>query len=373
MTFQVNRRQMLKTGAAAIAGLSLSCKKEALEKLAFIDFPTVSDVILLDQNENPYGISQKTQQAIIDAMKFANRYPESHQNELKELIVKRENVETENITIGAGATEIFRLSGILYGLNGGEIITADPTYFGFKSYLERIGGKLKMVKVDGEYKHNLDEMANQITDETKMVYVVNPNNPVGTIVNSDELRSFCKEVSKKVPVFVDEAYHEFVDDPGYSSMADLVNEDYDIIVARTFSKVYGLAGMRVGFGIANKKTAEKFNNIQTNFAPCSVTALRAGIAAYEDKGFINDCLQKNREVRIYLIDELKKLGYFHIPSHTNFVIFRTDKKAVEFRDEVLKHNVRIRPFEFHDEQWVRVSMGTMNEVQTLVSVLNKTA
>ncbi|KPK91319.1 hypothetical protein AMJ80_07465 [bacterium SM23_31] len=373
MSLQLNRRQWLRTSALAVAGLSLAGRAKSFNRLESFEFLTQEndDLILLDQNENPYGISKKTQEAIAGEVKYSNRYPDDHTTELKKLISGRENVSPDNIILGAGATEIFRISGLLYGLNGGEIITADPTYFGFVSYVERLGGKLKMVRVDNEYKHDLNAMARQITDTTKMVYVVNPNNPTGTIVGGDELRSFCEEVSHSVPVFVDEAYHELVEDDGYSSMTGLVREGHNVIVARTFSKIFGMAGLRVGYGIAKPEIIREFSRIQTNFAPVSVLSLRAAAASYQDTDFISSCLRKNNEARAYFCEVLDKLGYFYIPSHTNFVIFKINRSAREFVGEVLKNKIRIRSFEFHDEQWIRVSIGTMNEMRALAPILEK--
>jgi len=370
MSLQLNRRQWLKTSALVVAGLSVASRTESFNHIEFL-IQENDDLILLDQNENPYGISKKTQEAIADEVKYSNRYPDDHMIELTELISERENVSPDNIILGAGATEIFRISGLLYGLNGGEIITADPTYFGFKSYVERIGGKLEMVRVDNEYKHDLDAMEQQLTDKTKMVYVVNPNNPTGTIVGGDRLRSFCEEVSRRVPVFVDEAYHELVEVADYSSMTPLVREGYNVIIARTFSKIFGLAGLRVGYGIAKPELIKEFSRIQTNFAPISVLSLRAAIASYRDSDFISSCLSKNNEARSYFCEVLDKLGYFYIPSHTNFVIFKINREAKEFVEEVLKYKIKLRPFEFHNEQWIRVSIGAMNEMRALTPILEK--
>jgi len=370
MSSQLNRRQWLKASMIAAAGISVACRAESLQHLENLTREN-DDLILLDQNENPYGISIKTREAIANAVKYSNRYPEDRMVELTELIAEKENVSPDNIILGAGATEIFRLSGLLYGLDGGEIITADPTYFGFKSYLERIGGRLKMVWVDSEYKHDLDAMEKQLTERTKMVYVVNPNNPTGTIVDSDRLRSFCEDVAPQIPVFVDEAYYELVEDAGYSSMTGLVRNGCNVIIARTFSKIFGLAGLRVGYGIAKPEIIKKFSRIQTNFAPISVLSLCAAIASYRDSDFIDSCLKKNIAARSYFYTVLDTLGYFYIPSHTNFVLFRINQNSDEYVKKILKHNIKLRPFEFHNEQWVRVSMGTMDEMRTLAPILEK--
>jgi len=373
MSLHINRRQWLKTSALAAAGLTASRSAHALNLINTTErfSPENDELILLDQNENPYGISKRTKQAIIDSVNLSNRYAHEELRELRDLIADHENVPSDHVILGAGSTEIFSLAGLIYGLNGGEILVADPSYFGFINYIKKIDGTLRLVPLDEELVHDLDEMERRYTQDMNLVYLCNPNNPTGTIVNGFRMRSFCEEVSRHTVVFVDEAYHELVDDEMYSSMIDLVRKEYNIIISRTFSKIHGLAGLRVGYGIAKADIIKKFRRIQTNFAPIGILSMSAAIASYRDTEFIRLCKRKNRESKEYFYKVLDRLGYEYIPSHTNFVLFKINRDADEFVKEILKHRIKVRPFKFNGINWCRVSMGTKEEMFQLASVMEK--
>ena len=373
MSIQVNRRQWLKTSALAAAGLTLVRCGDTINRLeaSAESSPGNDDLIWLDQNENPYGISKNTQNAIVNAIKYSNRYPEKQLHELKDLIAKHENVSPGHIIIGAGSTEVFSIAGLLYSGQAGEVLMADPSYQGFRNYFSRVGGRLNLVPLNNSYEHDLESMYRRISKSIRLVYVCNPNNPTGTVVAGEKLLSFCEEASRSAAVFVDEAYHELVEDSGYASMIDLVRQDRDIIISRTFSKIHGLAGLRVGYGIARPGIIEDFRRIQTNFSPVSVLSLYAAVASYKDAEYIDSSRKKNGESRSYFYSVLEKLEYFYIPSHTNFVIFRIDRDAKDFLKEVRKRNVVLRTFAFNDANWIRVSMGTMQEMRALASVLEE--
>ena len=373
MSVNISRRRWLQASAATIAGLGLVRCSYELEQMETAEVPVLppSDVVRISSNENPYGISGKTQQAIVEAVQLSNRYPGGHRNELTELIAEHENVENENIFIGAGSTEILYLTALLYSTYGGEVVMADPSYFLFRGYFSRVGGNLRLVPLNDQYVHDLEVMDKRINDSTRITFICNPNNPTGTIVPGDELKSWCRRISNRTTVFVDEAYHELVDDPGHSSMVDLVREGRDVIVARTFSKIFGLAGLRVGYGIAHPDIISNMRRIQTNFSSVSVLSLRAAIASYKDKEFLAFTKQKNMEVRSYLYSVLDKHEYFYIPSHTNFVLFRIDRDAREFAEELEERKVFIRTFAFNDAQWIRASIGTMGEMRIFAENLEE--
>jgi histidinol-phosphate aminotransferase len=212
-------------------------------------------------------------------------------------------------------------------------------------------------------------MEQRITQSTSLVYICNPNNPTGSITPGDRIRSFSERASQKVPVIIDEAYHEYVEDESYASMIDLVRSGKNVIVTRTFSKIFGLAGLRVGYGIARSEIIEKLEKIERNFAPVAWLSLNAALASYKNVEFTQYVREKNKEVKSYLYQELGRLGLSYIPSHTNFVLFRVNRDSQEMFKEFEDRNVLIRAFNFNGDNWIRVSLGTREEMQSFVSVL----
>jgi histidinol-phosphate aminotransferase len=212
-------------------------------------------------------------------------------------------------------------------------------------------------------------MEQYITQNTSFIYICNPNNPTGSITPGDKLRSSCERASQKAPVIIDEAYHEYVEDESYASMIDLVRTRENVIVTRTFSKIFGLAGLRVGYGIARPDIIKELEKIERNFAPVAWLSLNAALASYKNVEFIQYAREKNKEVKSYLYQELGRLGFFYVPSHTNFVLFRVNRDSQEMFKEFEGRNVLIRAFNFNGDNWIRVSLGTLEEMQAFVSVL----
>jgi histidinol-phosphate aminotransferase len=370
MGLHINRRQWLKTSAIAAAGLIAgpnftTCRRDT-------SVPRLSsggeDFIRLNNNESPYGISKGAREAIKGAISESHRYPYRHYPELKELIADREKVFPDNIILGAGSTDVMTTLIHFYGTKG-KILAADPTYFDFVYYAEKAGCFLNKVPLNGHFAHDLQAMEKRISRETSLIYICNPNNPTASLTPGDKLRPFCKRASKKALVVVDEAYHEYVEDASYASMIDLVREGENIIVTRTFSKIFGLAGMRVGYGITRPDIIEDLARIERNFAPIAFPSLKAAVATYKAMEFYRYVREKNREVKSYLYKELDQLGFFTVPSHTNFVLFKVNRDSSEMAQEFEKRHILIRPFVFKGDNWLRVSLGTMEEMRIFVSVL----
>ncbi len=370
MDNKITRRQILKAGAFTAAGATFTGWTNFLNCASPESSNAVaSNMVWLDQNENPFGISEKAKQAAIDAIPLSTRYSDGHIKEFEKIVAESAGLKAENAVASAGATEIFRTASLLFCSDGKETVLADPSYFGFVNYTDAVKGKMVKVPLDTQYKHDLDAIASKVTNNTNMVYICNPNNPTGTIVSGDELRQFCIEMSKKCVVFVDEAYHDFVEDPSYSSMTDLVKEGHNIMIARTFSKIHGFAGLRVGFALAKKELIEEYKRIRTNFASISILSLKAAEASWKDKEYQKFCFNKNKEGKEFLYNLLKEKDYEYIPSHTNFVLFKIDKDAEKYVEDMVKKGVKIRPIVAHGQNYCRVSIGTPEEMQKLASVL----
>ncbi|MDH5706926.1 MAG: histidinol-phosphate transaminase [Candidatus Aminicenantes bacterium] len=374
MSLQLNRRQWLKTSAIAAAGLIVSrnytaCqRKDALSRLSLRG----EEPIRLGNNESPYGISDGARQAIISSIDKSNRYPHGSYSQLKELIAERENVSAENIILGAGSTEVMTALIHVYGTQG-SILVGDPTYFDFIIYASRARCPLQQVPLNDNFEHDLPAMEKRIDRDTRLIYICNPNNPTGSITPGEKLHLFCERASEKALVVVDEAYHEYVEDRAYASMIDLSREEKNVIVTRTFSKVFGLAGLRVGYGIARPDIIKELERMERNFAPVAWLSLMAAIASYKDPQFPRVVKQKNREVKSYLYGELEKLNLAYVPSHTNFVLFKVNQDSRKMAKDFERRSILIRPFEFKGQYWIRVSLGTMEEMKTFISVLKEIA
>lgn len=370
MAYALNRRQWLKTSVLALTGIMAgpslaSCKYEtSLPE----EFPDADDLILLNNNESPFGISPYAREAITGSIDLSNRYPHRQYSRLVDLIAERENIPPDHIILGAGSTDVM-VTLIHHAKTGGEILVGDPTYFDFIYYAVKSGCSLKKVRLNDKFEHDLETMERQISSHTNLIYICNPNNPAGSVTPKDKLEVFCAHASKKSLVVVDEAYHEYVEDAAYASMIELVKQGKNIIVTRTFSKIFGLAGLRIGYGIAPPDIIENLNTLSRNFAPVAWLSLKAAEASYQDQKFLQSVREKNKQIKLMLYEELEKLGLFYIPSHTNFVLFNTDRNASELTKKMEQQKILVRPFGIHDKQWIRVSCGTQKEIQTFVSTL----
>ena len=372
MGIGMNRRQWLKKSAAAATGLLIAPEFIAClrQSTLYRSSPEPKEIIFLDNNESPYGMPPEAREAVLESLARANRYPHKSYSELTALIAKRERLPEDYVILGAGSTEIMNMAILSYGVKG-EILTAHPTYFDFIFYAEQAKCPIQRVPVNERYELDLDAMVGRISKDTSLVYVCNPNNPTGTIVNKDKLRAFCTEASKKALVVVDEAYHEYVEDETYTSMVSLVRDGMNVAVTRTFSKVYGLAGLRIGYGMARPDILKNFERVQMNFASVAYSSLRAAIAAYGATAFISSVREKNSVARAYLENELRRLGYPCLPSRANFSLFEVKRNSREMAADLEKHGILVRPFDFAGKSWLRVSIGTEAEIQVFISALEK--
>ena len=254
----LNRRNWLRMagaiGASSIASPVISNYTHVAER-SYASKPSAGDVIKLSSNENPFAPSSAVREAMIKAFDEACRYPHQRRYELAKVLAKHEGVSPGHIVITGGSTEGLKATGLTLGMNGGEIIAADPTFKALLTYAAQFGAFINKVPLDDNLEHDLQEMEKRVHNGTKMIFLCNPNNPTGTVIPKDQLKDFCASVSKKTVVFSDEAYYDYIEDPEYPSMVELIKEGHNIIVSRTFSKVYGLAGLRIGYLIARPDLA----------------------------------------------------------------------------------------------------------------------
>ncbi len=381
MSSKIKRRDWLKHSIMLATGLAmgstqisqLSARELINPFTGEIELPENQDDIRvkLNANENPYGPSAKARRAIIEAAREGNRYPFSLINELKNMIAKEEGLSPEHIFMGAGSSAILTMAGLAYGLNEGAILSAYPTFDILMDTATHFNCDWEQVPLDAEFGHDLPLMESKVNQNTRLVYICNPNNPSGTLLEAQRLRDFCDRVSSSVPVFIDEAYTDFLDDPVGQSMVDLVHQGKDVIIARTFSKIYGLAGLRIGYGIARPEIAKMLSKYGPRLVTIGTTSIRAAMASYGDEVFKFHCKSKNAEVRAFLYKFLEEKNIKYVPSYTSFVLFPLEMNPVQYLERMRAESVAVRSWSFQDQDYCRVSMGTMEEMQLFVEAFDR--
>ncbi len=318
-------------------------------------------------NENPFGPSEKAKKAIIDSLSTSYQYPFMQAKELMEKITTFEGLGKDMVALGAGSSPLLQAAAMYYMKEGGNVISGDPSYADLPEHVEDMKGKWIKVPLTKEYKLDLPAMEKAVDSNTKIVYICNPNNPTATTVDIAELRGFCERVSKKATVFVDEAYIDYMPNPQAASMIDCVKKGQNVIVARTFSKLYGFAGLRIGYIIAQPETIKNLEPYCTGIICMSAPSIHAALAAYQEKTFLDGALQKTRASKNYLYEVLKKEGYEYIPSDANFVMFPIKMDGKRFTDEMMKRGVGVRFWKMNDKDYCRVSIGRMDEMEAFAA------
>lgn len=323
-------------------------------------------------NENPFGPSAKARQAMVDSLATSHQYQMKLSQELQAKICAYEGIDPKMLITAAGSSPLLLAAAIALCAKGGNVITADPAYDDLPSHCEDLKAQWIKVPLTADYKHDLDAMEKAINADTKVVYICNPNNPTGTVVDTEKLKAFCERVSKKVPVFVDEAYIDYLPDPQAVTLIDSVKKGQNIIVARTFSKIYGLAGIRMGYAIAQPDMVSLLGNYVPNGMYClSAPALAAALASYQDKAYMQETLQKTQASKQYLYDALKAEGYSYIPSSANFVMFPLKMDGKRFSEEMMKRGVGLRNWTFNNKEWCRISIGRIDEMEAFATAFKE--
>ena len=361
-----NRRLWLHKSLITLAGTALSTDIIARTTPAF---SPSAGAILLNSNENPYGPSPLAQKAMLQHYLTSNRYPDDYLLLLKKKIADHWNVSLENILLGAGSSEIIGLTCLLVSQTKKKVITAEPGYKVWNGQGESFGLEFERISLTNERIVDLPAMQAAATDETAMVYICNPNNPTGTFTTVNKLSNFAKEVSKKTMVFIDEAYTEYAN---LESMAALATTNPNIVVAKTFSKVYGLAGARVGYAIAHPYTIAKLATLQPwSDGAVSIVSAAAAMASLDDSSYVKDILAKTAQARTMCNETFHQLGLEYIPSNTNFILFNIDSIKKDCIKEMEARNILVQSRNHFNGKWCRVSMGTVAEMKIFCGALKE--
>ncbi|AMR32600.1 hypothetical protein A0256_14795 [Mucilaginibacter sp. PAMC 26640] len=322
-------------------------------------------------NENPFGPSAAAKKAISDSLETSYQYSFFALGTLQNKIAQHEGLSSGNILLDAGSSPLLLAAAMHFSKGGKNIITADPSYEDLPTQAANFEGKWVKVPVTADYKLDLDAMEAKVDGNTGLVYICNPNNPTATIVDTEKLKSFCERVSKKATIFVDEAYIDYLPDPAGSSMIGGIKAGQNIIVARTFSKLYGFAGLRCGYIVAQPEMIKTLSIYTSGAFAMSATTAAAAIAAYQETGYLQDALKKTNASKEYLYSVLKKEGYTYIPSSANFVMFPLKMDGKKFVSEMMKRGVGLRNWKLNGQEWCRISIGRMDEMEAFAEAFKQ--
>lgn len=323
--------------------------------------------IRISGNENAFGYSQMAMMAIMQELPDINRYQWEETMELIEAISMREMVPTEYVVPTAGSGPVLQMAAMAYAAPGKNVVSVEPGYTQLIRSFKAFGGDTKIVPLNDKLEYDLDAVKAAIDENTVMVYLCNPNNPTGTMMDPDALKAFIKELPDDIVAFVDEAYLELADGGlEANSMVSLVREGENVILARTFSKVYGMAGLRVGYGLMKPETKEKLRKFQMG-GPNKLGCV-AAVASLQDTAFFEQSVTNYRTVRKMVTDKLDELGVEYADAQGSFVFMKTGIPIKEFQGMMEERNIMVgRPFPPLLD-WCRVSIGTEDEMSTFLSV-----
>ena len=357
----VDRRQVLQGllgGAAALA----------LPRLALGQVEIPPGQIRLMFNENPYGPSPKALTEVAKILPMTAYYPGEIENDLMSLFIERHSLDRDQVFLASGSNEGLQAAMMAFGKRG-KVISPALTYSDHLLYAEKLGVEVQRIPLRDDMAIDLEAMARVVDDSVSLIYLCNPNNPTGMAIDGDELRSFCRELEGRVPILIDEAYNELTDNPDYTSMVDLVRGGANILITRTFSKVFGMAGLRVGYGMGHPDIVSVVKD--NVMAWPNGVGLYAAYHSYLDDDFIAFSREKVLQGRKMVNATFRRHGIEPLPSQTSFVYADIGRNADTFEAAMAARNVRIRgAYEGYDT-FSRVSMGRLEELKIFDRVFSE--
>jgi histidinol-phosphate aminotransferase len=362
----VSRRNLLRQiGVGAVVGAASPALR------GFAGFPvndaprvaTASDPVLLYRNENPYGPSEKVLAVLRESASSGNRYPRTEYDTLIGKLAATHKVKPEQIVLGCGSGEILAMAALSFLKPGKKIVQAAPTFPSLGKLAQTAGVEVASVPLNKRYEHDLGAMLDAARTPTGLVYIVNPNNPTGTITPRNDIEAFIGKLPSDVTVLIDEAYHHFVTpNTAYESFLDRHFDDPRIIVLRTFSKIYGLAGMRIGYAVATPEMAKRLPAGFPNWT-VSVVSARAASAALDDVDYVRLGIKRNTDDRQEFMNQVNARMLRAIDSQANFVMVNPMRPPDEAIEHLKKNHILIGPKYPVLDKYIRVSLGTPGEMQ----------
>ena len=367
-TISISRRrfaQLLGAGAAA------AVVRPALSFAGSPEQAAVSEVVRLSANENPYGPSPKAFKAMTDAFSLASRYPDEHNDVLIDKLAKINGVNHDQILLGDGSNEILKLCADTFtGKEKGKLIVGDPTFEAVLNQARVNGADVVKVPLTRSFSHDLPKML--AAANKGLVYVCNPNNPTASITPKNELREFITKTPRETTILVDEAYFHYADAPDYDTVIPLVKDHSNLIVARTFSKIYGMAGLRCGYCVAQRETIEQLRPHQM-WDSVNIMALAAASSSLDDPDQVPNGRRLNSEARAFVIGELETMGYKSIPSQANFIMFDCKRPVVPLIQALKQRNVRVGRLFPALPNHMRLTIGKKSEMENFLSAFRELA
>lgn len=328
-------------------------------------------IVKLASNENPLGAAIDVIDVIQSEAKNVCFYPDSDSRELKTALAEKYKLAEEKIFLGNGSDEILDLLMTLILNPGDEVIQGDPAFIKYELAVKSRGGKSIKVPLDNDHKHQLEAMEKEISDQTKAIFICNPNNPTGTMLKKEEIESFLERVSDEILVIVDQAYQEYITSEDPFDGVNLLEKNPNLMLMRTFSKAYGLAGMRIGYALGNAELIDYLNRIR---GPFNVNRLaqKAAAAALKAEKHLEMCQRLNKEEKNYLYQQFDKLGLDYIKTESNFMMVDTKMPAAEVFKKLQQQGVIIRPGnQFGMDSWIRVTIGTRADNEFFIRKFKK--
>jgi histidinol-phosphate aminotransferase len=328
------------------------------------------DLIRLSANENPLGPSPQAVKAITEALQTIHRYPDGGGQGLKEALAQRLLVSLDQIILGNGSNEVFELVARTFLQGGEEVLLPAPTFAYYRIAVQAMGGSCVLVPLR-DFKIDLEAMAHQVSAKTKVIFLSNPNNPTGTIFTRSDFDAFLAFLPSQVVVVVDEAYGEYVTARDYPRAQDYQQRGEWVITTKTFSKFYGLAGLRIGYGVARKELIEALERVRQPFST-NLLAQRAAQAALGDRGHQEETARINEAGKQYLSAELTRQGLSFIPTEANFILVHVGSHAPQVIEELMREGLVVRGMAGYGlTEYIRVSIGLPEENKRFIEALQR--
>ena len=326
-------------------------------------------VVRLSSNENPYGPSPMALKAMNDAFGLSCRYPDEHNNELVDALAKLNGVSRDQILLGDGSGEILKLCADTFtGPKLGKLVAADPTFEAILNHAKVNGAEVVKVSLTPSFSHDLPKMEKAAKEG--LVYICNPNNPTASITPKNELREFIAKAPRRTMILVDEAYYHYADSPDYESVVPLIKDYPNLIVARTFSKIYGMAGLRCGYGLAQRETIERMRPHQP-WDSVNIMALAAAVASLNDPDQVANGCRLNSEARAFVTSELDAMGYKQIPSQANFIMIDVKRPVPPLIEAMKQRSVQVGRLFPALPNHMRVTIGKKTEMEAFLSAFRQ--
>jgi histidinol-phosphate aminotransferase len=362
----VSRRTLLRQiGVGAVVGAAAPALRgfDRVSESDSLRVPTAADPVLLYRNENPYGPSEKVLAVLRESVASGNRYPRTEYDTLIGKLAAQHKVMPEQIVLGCGSGEILGMAALAFLKPGKKLVQGAPTFPSLGKLAQAAGVEVTSIPLNKRYEHDLAVMQDAAQTSTGLVYIVNPNNPTGTITPRKDIEAFIGKLPSDVTVLIDEAYHHFVTpNTAYESFLERHFDDPRIIVSRTFSKIYGLAGMRIGYAVATPEMAKRLPAGFPNWS-VSVVSARAASAALDDVDYVRLGIKRNTDDRQEFMNQVNARMLRAIDSQANFVMVNPMRSPDEVIEHLKKNHILIGPKYPVLDKYIRVSLGTPGEMQ----------